>query len=164
MLGNFKSHMFNANNLIGRIPAMAIQMGGTEWLSDLVDLEIEHTVVSRDGRTETRYMPIFLSSNDLPFKVDSKHVPVIPNIVGGNFFKNLKGLVFDFTPNKERVGFVPRYQFTSATGLVNPLTGSAAGRAHGHYNISRYIAASLVVMLACIGGAWPGLMNWVTHL
>jgi hypothetical protein len=45
----------------------------------------------------------------------------IPSILGQQFSGNLKGLVFDFTPGKERVGMVPRVKLRNKSGLLNPM-------------------------------------------
>ena len=137
----------------GRVPVMAIKLGGTEWLSDLVDLDVEASQVLPDGQILGPFrQPTFMSVAFIGsgWELESKD---IPSIIGGSFLNKLKGLVFDFTPNKERVGFVPRYQLTSATGIVNPLfvKSAANGRAQALHNKCFYIAASLVAMVAYKG-------------
>ena len=43
-------------------------------------------------------------------KFETNELPgrYIPSLLGFNFLSELKGVVFDFTPGKEGVGFVPR--------------------------------------------------------
>jgi hypothetical protein len=148
---HFITHIYDSSVYRGdRSPAMAIKMGGTEWLSEIVNWD---TV--EDGTTDTNgpplvgpfHLPTFLSSGEFPFVIDHK---LIPSVVGGTFLSKLRGLVFDFTPNKERVGFVPRYKFTTTTGLVNPLgmrSGATSVGLGGIYSKTGYLAGSLFVAL-----------------
>lgn len=144
----FITHIYDSSVYRGdRTPAMAMKMGGTEWLSEVVNWD---TV--EDGITDTKgpplgpfHLPTFLSSGEIPFAIDHK---LVPSIVGGTFLSKLRGLVFDFTPNKERVGFVPRYKFTTTTGLVNPLgmrSGATRVGLGGVYSKTGYLAGSLFV-------------------
>jgi hypothetical protein len=100
---------------------MALSMKGIEWLTDIADPFSKKFIYASDGQPLGEFLdPTFLPTTELPFSVDRKFK--IPSIIGGNFLNKLKGLVFDFTPGKERVGFIPRYDFFgSKTGLVNPL-------------------------------------------
>lgn len=148
------THVFDTTKYPGnRPPAMAIPMGGIEWLSDLMDLETKLLPKSSFDGPEVdvgSYWPTFWSSGELQYNIASRDVSLIPSIVGQTFLKKLKGVVFDFTPNKERVGFVPRYQSKSATGLVNPLTAtsrSGPSQAQKLYNKYSYIMASLFVTI-----------------
>jgi Eukaryotic aspartyl protease len=147
-------YLFNRTSYpAGRVPVMAIKLGGTEWLSDLVDLDVEASQVLPDGQVLGPFrQPTFMSVAFIGsgWELETKD---IPSIIGGSFLNKLKGLVFDFTPNKERVGFVPRYQLTSATGIINPLfvRSAASGRAQALHNKYFYIAASLVAMVVYKG-------------
>jgi len=60
---------------------------------------------------ETEGGHVFISSV-VPNTIFSQLVRAdhISSIVGGSFLTHLKGLVFDFTPGKERVGMVPRVE------------------------------------------------------
>jgi hypothetical protein len=144
------THIYDSNVYPGgRTPAMAIRMGGTEWLSEVVDWEVETSCYNGQNGTPLVgpfHGTTFISTAEAPFDVAQKR---IPSVVGATFLNKLKGLVFDFTPNKERVGFVPRYKFTTTTGLVNPLgmrSGATSGLG-GVYSKTAYLAGSFVMAL-----------------
>ena len=101
---------------------MALGMDGIEWLTDIADSFSKETVYYNDGQALGDFLdPIFIPTTELPYSIDQK--VKIPSVIGGSFLNKLKGLVFDFTPGKERVGFIPRYDFFgSKTGLINPFS------------------------------------------
>ena len=101
-------------------PAMTFRLGDTEWILDIVDTSFG---------TEFEGSEVYVASvvPDSSFHQDDEPGSEI-SILGATFWSHLKGLVFDYTPGKERVGFVPRLRLTTKTGLLNPTFVSAGKR------------------------------------
>jgi len=104
-------------------PAMALRLGSKEWISEVVHTTATGQFLGAQGQGTG----LFLSSV-CPSSVFTEmiHREDIPSILGQQFWGNLKGLVFDFTPGKERVGMVPRVKLTNKSGLLNPMFVSDA--------------------------------------
>jgi len=92
-----------------RIPSMTFGIANSRWSTEIADsgFPLESLQFSNaEVAAGPFYPPSFTSVHDLPFKLGPN--PNIPSIIGGSFLKTLRGVIFDFTPGRERVGFVPR--------------------------------------------------------
>jgi len=99
-------------------PAMAFRLGDKEWTSEVMDTSFG---------PETEGSNVFISSV-VPNTIFSQSVGAndVPSLLGESFLTHLKGLVFDFTPGKERVGMVPRVKLRNKSGSINPMFVSGA--------------------------------------
>jgi hypothetical protein len=117
--------LFNLTDVsLCQIPTMALRLGDQEWLAQLTSPSLN--MASFFGFNDSRQVlsvPAFLPKEPYRENVDWKE---IPSVLGAPFWMNLRGLVFDFTRGKERVGFVPRREVCNRNGVVNPLFVSAA--------------------------------------
>jgi hypothetical protein len=100
-------HVFNASVYpSGKAPLIDIEFGGTKWSAELADLGQQVGKSEEGNLVDKLYVQAFWPPGEfLPVEDDPTSVP---NIIGGPFLQKQKGVVFDFTPNRERVGFVPR--------------------------------------------------------
>jgi hypothetical protein len=123
-------------------PAMAFRLGDKEWILEVADKSLGP---EKEGSS------VYLSSvcPDTVFRQLNRGSD-IPSILGGPFFTHLKGLVFDFTPGKERVGMVPRVKLRNKSGLLNPMFVSGASSG-GNGNWGGFI---WIGMMACLLLAW----------
>jgi len=92
-----------------QIPRLTMGIANSTWSTEIADPGFPlESVQFSNGEVGTGpfYPPTFRSVGDLPFKVPRNLK--VPSIIGGSFLKTLRGVIFDFTPGRERVGFVPR--------------------------------------------------------
>jgi hypothetical protein len=93
-----------------QIPRLTMGIANSTWSTEIADSGLApiESLQFSNGEVGTGpfYPPTFTSVDDLPFKVPRNFK--VPSIIGGSFLKTLRGVVFDFTPGRERVGFVPR--------------------------------------------------------
>lgn len=111
--------LFNLTDVSPELfPTMALRIGDLEWLAELSNMKLN--IAPRMGFKENRILslPSFLPTDVFEELLNTTN---IPSIIGATFWSNLKGLVFDFTPGKEKVGFVPRKKLVNNNGLINPL-------------------------------------------
>ena len=117
--------LFNLTDVsLCQIPTMALRLGDQEWLAQLTSPSLN--MASFFGFNDSQQalsVPAFLPKEPYRENVDWNE---IPSVLGAPFWMNLRGLVFDFTRGKERVGFVPRREVCNRNGVVNPLFVSAA--------------------------------------
>lgn len=85
-------------------PRIGLQIGNREWLTSMANLNFRVATYLKKG------IPIDEGNSLLPAAFESSGIPgrYVPSVLGFNFLSELKAVVFDFTPGKERVGFVPR--------------------------------------------------------
>ena len=154
--GGVRTTLFNSTTYCnGEIPTMVIGMENYEWLTDIADPTSVEDPVYSDGKPFGIFLnPTFIPSTELSLKGLDKNLRV-PSVIGGSFLNNLRGLVFDFTPGKERVGFVPRCELAgSKTGLINPLGPAVRSVASGNSNLRRQyllVSATFAVIVMCLG-------------
>ena len=101
-------------------PAIALRLQDREWISELADTTSH--IVGPDGEDTGLYFPAICPKSIFKSSNYREH---IPSILGHPFWGNLKGMVFDFSPGKERIGFVPRIRLRNKSGLLNPMFVSA---------------------------------------
>jgi len=98
---------------------MALRLGDQEWLAQLTSPSLN--LASGFGYNDSeQVLSVLAFLPKEPYK-QSVGWNEIPTVLGAPFWMNLKGLVFEFTPGKERVGFVPRREICNRNGVVNPL-------------------------------------------
>lgn len=158
---SFFSHVdgfpiFNLTDLpLEMYPAVAMRFGDFEWLAEMANER--GSLTSRLLTTESyknfslpNYFPdLFLAQMNRKLKGKE-----IPSVLGSPFWSSLKGLVFDFTPGQERVGFVPRMKIVRKDGLINPLVpftsdDEEAKRKEGY--IRALALASGIIVLTIFG-------------
>ena len=122
-------------------PAMAFRLGDKEWISEVADKSLGP---EKEGSS------VYLSSvcPDTVFRQLPLGGSDIPSILGGTFFTHLKGLVFDFTPGKERVGMVPRVKLRNKSGLLNPMFVSGASGGNRNWGGFIWIGMMAGLLLA----------------
>jgi hypothetical protein len=122
-----------------KYPVMSLRLGPAEYLSEMVD---EHTLgniadfLLPEYGTEI-YLPTFLTSGILGKRGDDE------SVVGANFLRMLKGVVIDFTPGKEKVGFIPREWRGSRSGFLNP---AGSGASSGKFGVGGVVLAAVCVV------------------
>src|SRR5208282_5311653 len=103
--------MFNLTNVSPElIPTMALRIGDIEWMAELGTVQLNVAEKLGFGSNQILTLPSFLPA--VVFQ-ELFNVTNIPSILGSPFWSNLKGMVFDFNPGRERVGFVPRKSWTN---------------------------------------------------
>lgn len=113
--------IFNLTSIpLDNYPTMALRMGDTEWLAEMCNLKLN--IATNLGLDGVLSLPSFLPDEMFRDLADWKYVP---SVLGSPFWSNLKGLIFDFTPGRERVGFVPRHRIINKNGLINPMFHSS---------------------------------------
>ena len=91
-------------------PRIGLQIGDREWLTSMANVNfrvadyLKKGIPTDEGNS---LLPVAFESNRR-FEINGIPGRYVPSILGFNFLSELKGVVFDFTPGKERVGFVPR--------------------------------------------------------
>jgi len=91
-------------------PRIGLQIGNREWLTSMANLNfrvadyLKKGIPTDEGNSA---LPVAFESNRC-LEINGIPGRYVPSILGFNFLSELKGVVFDFTPGKERVGFVPR--------------------------------------------------------
>ena len=95
---------------------MIFRLGDKEWISDIVD-----TTFGTESEGSQVHITSVISDSFFHQPGDDHYI----SLLGASFFSHLKGLVFDYTPGKERLGLVPRIGLKNKTGLLNPIFVSA---------------------------------------
>jgi hypothetical protein len=108
--GNMSHPLFNRtmSRTPDRTPNMILAGGGWRWTADVVQsspLFRPKWIETADPNGVELMFPTYISTGN-PF-LDAPEEEV-PSLVGIHLLRMQKGVVFDFTPGKERVGFVPR--------------------------------------------------------
>ena len=105
-------------------PAVAFRLDNKEWIfevADTTDGELFGPKGEGTGQFASSIYPKSLLEGS-GYRGRGR----IPSVLGHQFWGHLKGLVFDFTPGRERVGLVPRMRLTHKSGLLNPMFVSGA--------------------------------------
>jgi Eukaryotic aspartyl protease len=102
-------------------PAMTFRIGNEEWINEIADTTSGTLVAGLDVYIGSVF-PFSSLQEDRKYEI---------SILGATFWSHLKGLVFDYTPGEERVGFVPRVKLMDKSGLLNPTFVSAGARTFG---------------------------------
>lgn len=102
---------------------MAVRLGDHGWLAELTSHRLNIAeCLDHNASEEILSILSWISVDHMTQETGAKEVPTM---LGAPFWMNLRGLVFDFAPGDERVGFIPREQFCDRNG-VNSLFVSAA--------------------------------------
>lgn len=136
-----ETRLFNMTG-IPRIkyPAMSLLLGPTEYLSEMVDHETVGNIADffREECGTEVFPPMFLTRGLLRKRENDD------SVIGANFLRRLKGVVFDFTPGEERVGFVPREWRGGRSGLLNPIS---SGASEGRFGV----CVGVLAVVCCVG-------------
>lgn len=130
-------------------PSFVMKLDRLEWVMEIGNPHIQERVeqVCDLGGEQGLVGPALLSQSDLKLKLGETI------IIGQTFWGGLKGMVFEFTPGKERVGFVPRNRWKN--GLLNPVftpldKDLEAGKSREKSKGSRSLRVSLSVIALCL--------------
>lgn len=158
------STVFNLSSVPPELyPTMAMRLGDMEWLTEIVN---ERGILEENYYTPQEYqnfsLPNYISDKSLMARNGFKESDWIPSILGSPFWSNLKGLVFDFTPGKERVGLIPRVKIVPKDGIISPLSplGGANNEAVGKDYI--VIVVGVLVGILTIGGL--SALTWALYI
>ena len=132
-----KLYLFQVYNLTGymvdQYPAMTLRLGNQEWMINIIDISFG----SESEGSEVYPASVFPDST---FDLNGDIGEI--SLLGATFWSHLKGLIFDYTPENERVGLVPRIRLINKSGLLNP-TFISAGKKH----VVRYIPLIFIFVL-----------------
>jgi hypothetical protein len=97
---------------------MSLCIGGHEWLAEMANPEtrpLGRMLIQDEG-----YQLLLSSFVPAEMFETSANGDNLPSIVGASFLSKLRGLIIDFSPGKERIGFVPRQWEADKSGVLNP--------------------------------------------